>query len=86
MKEYGIRRKRSAQDVLSKTKEMLDEASKVTEAAESSSKSEIEKLQFENNNYKSSLEAAQSMFDDSGKPWMRTRRKPSEPPFSPSIP
>lgn len=64
MKEYGIRRKRSAQDVLSKTKEMLDEASKVTEAAESSSKSEIEKLQFENNNYKSSLEAAQSMFDE----------------------
>lgn len=43
---------------------MLDEASKVTEAAESSSKSEIEKLQFENNNYKSSLEAAQSMFDE----------------------
>ncbi len=63
LKEYGMsRRKRSARDVLQKTEKALLES---TEAAvEFTAGGELERLRFENNNYKSSLEVVQSTLDE----------------------
>lgn len=63
LKECGVkRRKRTAQDVLRKTEEVLAVSSEASQGGIEGS--EIEKLRFANNNYRNSLELVQAMLDE----------------------
>lgn len=55
-------KKKSARDVLKETKQTLNESAEASRYLQT--EDELEKLRFENNNYKSSLELVQSMLDE----------------------